>query len=429
MKQYILVIFVGALMSSDYGLLNEYGNFKYIISKGSTVRKVFNQYPNLRSPATVSLLTGEFPCNHGIYFDNFNVRVRNYRRKLYEDIRVSTLLDFFERSGNSIGVISLPIMEQSDFRYNFGKIDSVKIKDILRSVYYGSSVYMLRNMFKYSDILKINVQPENDNFSSILAMELLEERKANVIFMELNHLSYVKERYSESSREHIFDALMSLDRKIGDLVSWCDNKNILDSLTMCIVSGGGVCDHKKSININYAFLKNGFLNIGKFGRIREYIAYAHCDGGSAFVYLKNPNNISEYGRVKVFLDEFVRENSRFVSSIYETHSYNSLDLNNFSFILEGRPGCVFMEDINKTEFIEDIDIFSYPLNSRINKSFYGYSGKYENSNGMFISYGNKVNKNVYIDKCNIIDIAPTIASFMDLDFKSSGKVIEGVKNS
>lgn len=427
MKQYILVMFVGSLMSSDYDLLNEFDNFKYIISKGSTVKKVCNQYPNLRSPATVSLLTGEFPYNHGIYFDNFNVRVRKYRRKLYEDIRVPTLLDCFEKSGNKIGVISLPVMEQSGFKYNFSKINSVRFRDILRSISYGSTSYMIKNMFKYSDILKINIQPENDNFSSILAMELLEERKSNVVFMELDHLSYVRERYSESSKEHTFGALKSLDKKIGDLISWCDNKNILNSLTMCIVSGGGVYDHKKSININYAFLKNGFLISDKFGRIKKYTAYAHCNGGSAFVYLKNPNNISDYGRVRVFLDEFIRENSEFICGIYESHNYNSLDLNNFSFIIEGKPGCIFDGETNKKDFVEDIDVFSYPLNSKINKSFYGYSGKYENSNGMFISYGNRIRENVFIDKCSIIDIAPTIASFMDLSFKSSGKIIEGIK--
>ena len=46
---------------------------------------------------------------------------------------------------------------------------------------------------------------------------------------------------------------------------------------------------------------------------------------------------------------------------------------------------------------------------------------------MFISYGNRVSEGIEIEKCSIVDIAPTIASFMDLRFESSGKVIKGIR--
>ncbi len=427
MKQHILVIFVNSLMSSDYGFLNQFDNFKYIISSGAIVKRVFNDYPSLKSPAIISALTGEFPCSHGICFDNFNVRVRRYRKKFYEDIRVPTVLDMIGKYGNEVAVISLPVMQRGMFRYNFSKIDSSRFKDVIGGILYGSSVYMLKNIFKYSDVLRIGIQPENDKFSSILAMELLESRKANVIFMELDQLSYVRGRYSQSSDERTLEAIGNLDRKLGDLFSWCDNKGILNSLTMFIVSNGGMYDHRTSININYAFLKNGFLSMSKGKRVKDYIAYAHCDGGSSFIYLKRPNSISDYGKVKVFLNDFAKENSEFISDVYESYGYDSLDLNNFSFILEGKPGCVFQDKVNAEDFIENIDIFNYPLNSNVNKSFYGYSGKYENSNGLFIGYGNKVNGGMCVDKCNIIDVAPTIASFMDLEFKSSGNVVRDMK--
>ncbi len=39
---------------------------------------------------------------------------------------------------------------------------------------------MLRNIFKYLNVLRIGIQPEADNFSSILAMEILESK--NLIF-------------------------------------------------------------------------------------------------------------------------------------------------------------------------------------------------------------------------------------------------------
>ena len=426
MKQCILVMFVNSLMSSDYFTLKEFDNFKYIISKGAVVRKVLNQYPNLKAPASTSILTGEFPYRHGIFFDNFDICVRRYREKEYEDIRVPTILDLFKENGNNVSVISWPIMGNSNFKYNFMNIKSTKFHDIVRGILKGSSFYMLKNILKYSNILKVNMQPENDNFSSILAMELLEKRKSNVIFLNFNHLDYARRRYYENS-ENTIDALKSIDRRVGDFLSWCDNKNILKDLTMFVVSNGGVYDCKNSININYAFLKNDLLSINNRGKIKNYIAYAHCDGGSAFIYLKNPNNANDYGRVKVFLDDFVKKNSNFIKDVYETHGYESFDLNNFSFRLEGKPNCIFDGGVNKVSFVEEINLDTCFLNSKVNRSFSGYSNEYENSSGMFISYGNRVSEGIEIEKCSIVDIAPTIASFMDLRFESSGKVIKGIR--
>lgn len=427
MKKYILVICINSLMSSDYNILKEFDNFKYIISKGATVKKVLNKYPNLKAPAITSILTGEFPNRHGIYFDNSSILVRKYREKEYEDIRVPTILDLFKKNGHSVSTICLPVMGNNNLKYNFPYIKSPKFYDIVQGILKGSSIYMLKNIFRYSNVLKINMQPENDNFSSILAMELLEKKESNVIFLNLNHLDYVRRVYFDDSQK-IFEALENIDKKIRDFLSWCDNKNILNYLTTFIVSNGGVYGCKNSININYAFLKNEILELNKSGKIKSYIAYAHCDGGSAFIYLKNPNNINEYGKVKVFLDEFVKNNSNFVKNVYETSEYESSDLNSFSFRLESKPGCIFDGSLNKTDFIEDISLSECFLNSKVNKSFYGYSSDYKNSNGIFIGYGDKVNQGIEIEKCNIIDIAPTIASFLDLDFKSSGRVIKGIKN-
>lgn len=426
MKQYIVVIFVDSLTSSDYSKLRELDNFKYIISKGTVVNKVYNKYPNLKAPASTSILTGELPYNHGIYFDNNKISIKKYREKEYEDIRVPTILDLLKKEGNDIGVISWPIMDNSRFKYNFSNITSESITGVFKSVLRGSSTYMIKNIYKYSKIFKINMQPECDNFHSILAMELLENKSSNVIFMGYDHLSYVRKRYLNDS-EHTYSALESIDRKIGDMLKWCDNKNILSNLTMCIVSNGGYYDLKHIINLNYAFLKHDLLSVKKKYSLKNYISYAHCEGGSAFIYLKNPNNINDYGKVKVFLNWFLENNSEYIKSIHESHGYESSYLNNFSFILEAKPGCIFDGSFNKKEIIEEFNLNVCSLNSRI-KSFGGYvNNQGENNSGVFMGFGNKVQIGNKIKKCDIIDIAPTICSFMDLDFKCTGKAIKEMK--
>ena len=425
MKQCILVIFVDSLMSSDYSKLKELDNFKYIISKGTIVNKVYNQYPNLKAPASTSILTGELPYRHGIYFDNNNISVRKYRQKEYEDIQVPTILDLLKNNGNDISVISWPVMSNSGFKYNFNQINSEKISHVYKSILQGSSLYMSKNLFKYSSFFKINMQPECDNFYSILAMELLEKRSSNVIFMGFDHLAYVRKRYMRDS-DNTYEALNSIDKRIGDIIHWCDNKNILNNLTMCIVSSGGFHDLKYTININYAFSKYDFLTLNKKMSIKNYVAYAHCDGGSAFIYLKNPNNINDYGKVKVFLNWFLENNSKYIKDIHETHGYDSFDLNSFSFRLEAKPNCIFDGGFNKKDIIEEFNLNACSLNSKI-KCYGGYSNLDENSTGLFIGYGNKVKIGNKIQRCDIIDIAPTISSFMDLNFECSGKIIKGMK--
>ncbi len=422
MKQCMVVIYINSLMSSDYDILKELDNFKYIISKGAVVKKVTNQYPNLKAPATTTILTGDFPDCHGIFFNNFINFLPRYREKQYEDIRVPTILDLFKEYKHKVGLINWPISDYSKFKRNFVHINSSSFSSIAKGILRGSSFYMIKNILKYSNILKLNIQPEQDNFSSILAMELLEEKKCNVIFMSFDHLDYVRKRYSVDS-EYTLKALKEIDKKIGDLISWCKNKNILDSLTLNIVSNGGPYDCKYVVNINYALFKNDFFKLNK-GKIKNYIAFAKCDGGSAFIYLKNPNNLNEYGRVKVFLDDFVRKNIKFLKKVYEVDS-NNLDFNGFSFRLECNPNCIFDETLIKNYIIEEFDLSLCDVNSKISRSFLGYANE-ENSNGLFISYGNRVRRGIEIDECSIIDIAPTIASFMNLDFKCNGNVIKAI---
>lgn len=426
MKKYVLVICINSLMESDFDMLKGCDNFKYIISEGAVVKKVLNQYPNLKAPASTSILTGEPPSRHGIYFDNSDFLLKKYREKEYEDICVPTILDIFVKNGFDVSTIFWPIMGNNNAKYNFLNIKSSKIKDIVDGIFKGSAFYMLKNIFKYVDIFKINMQPENDNFSSILAMELFEKDASNIIFLNFNYLDYVRRIYSDD-QERIFNAIKNIDHRIGDILNWCGNKNISKNLTTFIVSNGGVYDSKSSINLNYAFLRGELLKVNKKGKIKDYTAYAHCDGGSAFVYLKNPDNINDYGKVKVFLDDFLKENSEFVEGIYEVKDYESSDLNKFSFRLESKPNCMFDGSCNKSDFIEEINFSKCFLNSKVNKSFCGFSSKYENSNGLFIGYGDRINNGVVVEKCNIEDIAPTIASFLDLDFKCSGRVIEGIR--
>lgn len=422
MKQCMVVIFINSLMSSDYDILKELDNFKYIISKGAIVKKVTNQYPNLKAPATTTILTGGFPDCHGIFFNNFINFLSRYRDKQYEDIRVPTILDLFKEHKNKIGLINWPISEYSKFKRNFVNISSTSFSSIAKGILRGSSLYMMKNIFKYSNVLKLNIQPEQDNFFTILAMELLEQEKCNVIFMSFDHLDYVRKRYSVDS-EYTLKALKEIDKKIGDLLSWCRNKNILDSLTLSIVSSGGPYDCKHVVNINYALFKNDFFKINK-GKIKDYTAFAKCDGGSAFIYLKNPNNLNEYGRVKVFLDDFVSKNKKFLKKVCEIDSEN-IDFNGFSFRLECKPNCIFDDKLIKEDIIEEFDLSLCDVNSKISRAFLGYSNE-ENSNGLFISYGNRIRSGIKVDKCSIIDIAPTIASFMNLDFECNGNVIKSI---
>lgn len=424
MEQCILVIFINSLMSSDVEIMKELDNFKYIISNGSIVKKVKNHYPNLKNSVTTTILTGELPYKHGIYLNDLNVKVRNYRHKEYEDIRVPTILDLFKENNNNVSLISWPNMGYSDFKFNFSEINSVKMKDIFRGIVKGSSFYMLKNIYKYINILKIGIQPEEDNFSSILAMELLESKKSNVIFLTFNHLDYVRRRYG-LNYEYSVNALKSIDRKIGDLIVWCDNKNILNNMTLSIVSGGAPYECRNIINLNYIFIKNDLLTINKKGRILNYIAYAHCEGGSAFIYLKNPNNINDYGKVKVFLEDIVKKYSKYIKCVYETSDYEKFNLNEFSFRLEAKSNSIFDEKLNTTNFVEEASLSNY-ASFKVNKCFYGYSGDYNNSNGVFINYGNKIRRGIEINECDIVDIAPTIASFGNLDFISSGRVIKNI---
>ncbi|BAK80678.1 alkaline phosphatase family protein [Candidatus Arthromitus sp. SFB-rat-Yit] len=426
MKQYLLVVFVNSLISRDYDMLKEFENFNYIISKGSVVRKVKNQYPNFKNPVNTTILTGEFPEKHGIYFNNYNVKVRKYRHKEYEDIQSPNILDLFKSEGNNVSLISWPNMGYSNFKYNFSDINnSVNIKDLFRGIVKGSSFYMLKNIFKYSSVLRVGIQPDSDNFSSILAMEILESKKSNVIFMNLDHLDYVRQRYGMNCEKNSLDALRNIDRKLGDLLVWCDNKNILNNLTISLVSGGGPCECKYIININYIFLKNGLISVNKRGRINNYIAYAHCEGGSAFIYLKQPNNINDYGKVKVFLDDIMKKYSNYIKAVYEVSEYERFDLDEFSFRIQGNIFCIFSEELNKSEFIDDMTQSLY-ISDRINKSFYGYSNDYENSQGIFINHGYRIKKGVELNECSLVDIAPTIASFMKLDFRSSGRIIKDI---
>ena len=249
----------------------------------------------------------------------------------------------------------------------------------------SSRLFALQSFLKYGKTVSGSKQPNLDDFSTLVSLDLLKKQKAELIFLHLTDTDTQKHHYGINSPEALA-SVKRMDERIGKLVeAAASNYQIL------IVS-----DHAQ-VDAHY------FCDLNKINPIEN--TWWHISDGSAFLLNKGPLTLAPVDQVKNWLEQ---------QSFFKR--YLSLkEMESSGFAQVSALGITAAKDWSFSIY-QHLGNHGYPLDIPDYQPFYFVKGL-------------KVKENQVLSGGSVLDICPLILRLLDLTtFKQQGQLKEEIFN-
>lgn len=335
-------------------------------------------------------------------------------------IKTKTIYDLAKESGLTTASIFWPVSAKSSIKYNMPEIFSYNkyISQEISSLSSGSLLYQLKLFKKYKHIKKGINEPELDDFAIQCTLDTLKYYNPNLLLLHLLDLDTQRHNYGTHSYEAL-DALKRHDERLGKILMLLNKYNLHDNYNIVVLGDHGFQDFDKYININGIFKNEKLLSVDLNNNIISWEAFAKSCDGSSYIYLKDSSNKLLKNHINSILKKLITNPKNGIKAIYNNSEIVLLGGDpNATFMLEASEGFVFSEKID--------DNFIKPVKSIKGNCVgtHGYSPENSNLDTLLIGYGPSFKNNISIDNMNLIDVAPTLAKSLNIEFHNcDGSVI------
>ncbi len=409
-QQYVWILSLDGLASSDWKRITELPHFQDYLEKAAYCRTVYSVYPSVTYPAHTSIVTGKYPVHHGVIN---NTRLQPGRLG-HEDwywkrkaIHGRTLYDLAWEKGMSTAAFLWPVTGGAkSLTYNIPEVFANRRWDnqISASLRNGSKLLQAEVMLCYGNELNGIAQPNLDRFVHKAFLYTLRTRAPQVCFVHYSELDAMRHRFGHSSRE-ADEALRHHDERLGDLLAFAREKGIMDQLTIAVLGDHSSLDVSYAVHLNSLFLQKGWIQTDAQGRIVGYQALSHTCDGSAYVYVTQPALV---GPVRETLAAFSLENDCCIEKIYSADAARRFGANGAcSLMLEARRGYYFLDELQK-EIISKVDPANENMPHKMLSS-HGYSPYKKEYTTVFSLRGPGIASGEVLSSMHLIDEGPLLA--------------------
>lgn len=417
----MIIISMDAMISEDLAYMETLPNLGPIIKAGSRALKSETVYPSLTYTAHASMISGTYPNRHGVVNNEmFNPLVKFgdwYETR--DSIKVPILPEMCEKHGYKVAINSWPTMVGADVTYNLQRAGIHQVKaNKKKSMIENSTPGLMEEMWeRCSDSWKMDKYYDSDKFSGLASKVLIEEYNPDIIFMHMTLIDHYRHVYGVYS-EKIKDAITYIDEMIGYVVETLKAKGIYEETTFVICSDHGQVNITKSININQAFIKKGWITLNDEGNVEDWQVFCHSGAASAQVYVKGHDEVL---KEEVYTYLLEQQEVFCIEQIFTTDEVNKAYhlKGDFDFVLEAKEGSSF-------NYILD-DPFEKAFNNEDYRTSVGTHGHIptKGSQPALVISGPDIPQGRVIEQVHNIDIAPTCAHLLGFEMTScDGRVLK-----
>ncbi|WP_332646044.1 alkaline phosphatase family protein [Lysinibacillus sp. 54212] len=412
-EKHVIVISYDAFSQDNWELASQQPNLSKLIRNGAWTTKVKSVYPTLTYVIHASYVTGMYPNKHGVYHNNpFQPFVPEKDQEWHwyrSNIGAPTVFDEVARQGMKVAGILWPVSGKSSIHYNIPEIKAIKNENqALKILKNGSPVYSVSMELKYGRYRKGIEQPYLDDFSTMCAVDTIKTKKPNLLLLHLIELDDTKHALGTKG-PHIEQAICRMDKRIGDLMRAVDEAGIRDKTTFIVVGDHGQLDVRYKVHLNRLLRDHGLI-YEENGEMK-WRAYVQGAGGAAYLHIREGD--SEAGRLALeLLEQALAQDCYGIESIFTRDELDSLHVDTaFHYMLEAKEGYAFDDAYNEPIVVD--------LHARgIKYATHGYSPNKPNYTSALVISGEGIESELQLGEVEVIDIAPTIASILGIDFSA-----------
>jgi len=420
--EHLIVISYDAFSEDQWEMASRLPNLSTLINNGVHSNQLKSVYPTLTYVVHTTIATGVYPNKHGIHHNNpFQPFVKEDEQSWFwfrDAIKAPTIYDAARQQRMSTAGILWPVSGKSSIKYNIPEIRAIKKENqALKVLKSGSPLYCIEMELKYGRLRKGIEQPYLDDFTASCAVETIKRKKPNLLMLHMIDLDDAKHMYGTDSDE-VKQVVTRMDARLGDIMQAVDEAGIKDDTVIMVLGDHGQFNVRYKVHLNNLLQEQGLI-YEENGEMK-WRAYFQCGGGSAYLHIQPGDDEAERLALDI-VREYMKEDTSGVEQLLtsaeldQLHAYPTT-----KYMLEAKRGYCFDESMDEPTIV-DLDKIG------VKYATHGYSPNHEGYRCNLVISGNAVKSGISIGDFEMVDIAPTMARILGIEFThSDGRALDEI---
>jgi len=399
-------------------------NLRKLAAEGASAKAMTVSNPSITWINHTTLITGVEPRKHGVLFNGLLVRKDGVPPVIepWADksrmVFAPTLYDLAHEAGlTSAESDWVAVTNPGTINWSFAELPKLEDPVVKEMIAAGIATEEEIGWMQMGPNRK--GVPFLDAMWTRAAIHMFETHKPNLLLYHTLNTDFTHHMFGPRSGPG-FTALEYADRLVGDLLAAVDRSGLREKTTIVIATDHGFKKVAKFIQPNVA-LKQAGLAHGLGPTISSCDAYVMAQGGMAFAYVTNPEKreellprLTEMFMTMEGIDRVIAgEEGPGLGMPKPSENPGMGDL-----ILYAKEGYAFRKDVTGEEVV--VPAVNYA-------GTHGYLNSDPELDGIFIASGAGIKKGLVLDRVTNLDVAPTLAKVMGLEFKEiDGRVLEEI---
>ncbi|NKB46670.1 MAG: alkaline phosphatase family protein [Legionellales bacterium] len=421
----LVVVSVDGLNPQDLDIAQQQGfdlpHLTSFIEQGSYATGVVGVIPTVTYPSHATLITGVLPAEHGILANKmFNPQAKRDNAWYWfsEDLQVPTLLDVAKQAGRRTANVQWPVTVGADIDYNipaYWRFDDANDVKIMRVI---TTPQLLNELEQALGTLILDQSIEQTQERFNIAKYLLTNKTIDVMLIHLPVYDSQTHQYGHGDLQALA-TLAELDQSMGVLEA------LLETITdghyvLAIVSDHGFYNANVTVHLNALLYQAGLIELDDQGRVSHWDAFAWGHGGGSTIMLAQPDDPVLTKRVEDYLTELANNKMFGIATVLTADELSRMGGVQTGFYVEAEPGYRFSDGLDTMQAIEPLPQVK------------GEHGQLPSRPAMYSSFllkGEGIPVGQSLGVINILDIAPTLAGILQLDWQTQGQDVLADKHT
>lgn len=411
--KHLIVISYDAFSEENWETARSLPNLSKLIKNGAFSTKLRSVYPTLTYVVHSTLITGVYPDKHGIMHNNhFQPFIKEKDQSWFwfrNEIKVPTIFDAVNERNMSTAGIFWPVTGKASIKYNMPEMAAIKNENqVLKVLKNGNPFFCMSMEMKFGRYRRGIQQPYLDDYTTLCAIDTIKRKKPNLLLMHLIDLDDAKHKYGTDSIE-VNQAITRMDKRLGNIMNVVDEAGMKDDTVFLIVGDHGQFNVRSKVHLNNLLKEKGLI-FEKNGVMR-WRAYFQSTGGAAYLHIKQGDEEAEI-LVTDVIKNAMKDDRYGIESFYSRNELDNLHVDELvKYMLEARVGYSFDDSLEEPTIV-DLEKQS------IKYATHGYSPDKANYRCILIVSGTKIKNEYQLGDIEMVDIAPTMARILGIDFKN-----------
>lgn len=409
----LIILSLDAVGSRDLPFLKSLPHFQAFFDRAAVCESVQSVYPSLTYPAHTSIVTGRYPCRHGIVN---NVRFQPERspsdwfwQRNY--IQGTTLYDEAARKGMKVAALLWPVMGKAKISCNLPEVlpNRPWQNQVMVSILNGTPLYELALQRRFGYLRSGVQQPQLDNFVHASMLYTLKKERPDLMLVHLTDVDTNRHLYGVDC-EPVREALKRHDERLGELMETLDQMGWREDTNVVLLGDHCQMDVDRVICPNYILYRKGWFTV-KGDKVTDYRAIARDCDGSCYIYVRDP---SDCPAVADLLDHMKQRAESGIARIFTSKEAAELGADcSCTFMLEAEQGCYFQ---NGWEiYSQKAEPGHYMENPHNQAATHGYLPDYAGYQTIFMAAGPDFLAGSRVEQMSLVDEGPTLARVLGVD--------------